>query len=101
MFENGDTELSHVAGVYGSVRCDARKSSSNLSVFEVWQQELDLYLESDMTAPHGANIVANDEIIAKMLQEELESVTSAEASEAAGAIVPVFKHLQVQYWLGV
>jgi hypothetical protein len=53
MLENGDTELSHVAGVYGSVRCHARKSSSNLSVFEVWQQELDLYLESDMATPMG------------------------------------------------
>ncbi len=50
---------------------------------------------------YGANIVANDEIIAKILQEELENVTAAEASKAAGAIVPVFKHLQVQYWLGV
>ncbi len=70
-------------------------------MFEVWQQELDLYLESDMATPHGANIVANDEIIAKKLQEELENVTATEASEAAGAIVPVFKHLQVQYWLGV
>ncbi len=54
-----------------------------------------------MATPHGANIVVNDEIIAKMLQEELENVTAAEASEAAGAIVPVFKHVQVQYWLGV
>ncbi|CAM6007583.1 unnamed protein product [Sphagnum balticum] len=37
-----------------------------------------------MATPHGANIVANDEIIAKMLQEELENVTAPEASEAAG-----------------
>jgi hypothetical protein len=40
-----------------------------------------------MATPHGANIVANDEIIAKMLQEELENVTAAEASEAAGAVL--------------
>jgi hypothetical protein len=44
----------------------------------------------------GANLVANDEIIAHTLQEEFESLAADETSEAASPIVPVFENLQVE-----
>jgi hypothetical protein len=64
--------------------------------FEVWQQGLDLYPESYMETYPGANLVANDEIIAHTLQEEFESLAADETSEAASPIVPVFENLQVE-----
>jgi hypothetical protein len=59
-------------------------------------QGLDLYPESYMETHPGANLVANDEIIAHTLQEEFESLAADETSEAASPIVPVFENLQVE-----
>jgi hypothetical protein len=59
-------------------------------------QGLDLYPESYMETHPGANLVANDEIIAHTLQEEFESLAADETSEAGSPIVPVFENLQVE-----
>lgn len=81
---------------YVSVWYDATGWNSNLSLVEVWQQGLDLYPESYMETHPGANLVANDEIIAHTLQEEFESLAADETSEAGSPIVPVFENLQVE-----
>jgi hypothetical protein len=59
-------------------------------------QGLDLYPESYMETYPGANLVANDEIIAHTLQEEFESLAADETSETASPIVPVLENLQVE-----